>query len=216
MLLVLLAVVAVAVVLAFGAFSGLFSGDGGSEDPEAGPAPTAGPTGGQDGQQQDGGQQTTAPQGEDEQTAEPGEPLDLAGVTSYDPEGDGDERNDIVGQVIDGDPSTSWNSHTYLSSGWGNLKSGVGLAIDLGQSQPVQEVEVTFPQGDYGAEVIVGDSADREGTTIGSADQASGTWTVTADEPVTGRYVVIWFDRAWDGPGGEIVHVSEVTVRGGS
>ena len=36
---------------------------------------------------------------------------------------------------------------------------------------------------------------------------------MTADEPVEGRYVIVWFDRAWAGSGGEIVRVSEVTAR---
>jgi hypothetical protein len=156
----------------------------------------------------------TAPPGDSEETTGSGEPITLAGITSYDPEGDGDERNDLVDRAIDGDPDTFWNSHTYLSPDWGSIKSGVGLVVDLGESTEVSEVEITFPQGDYGAEVFVSDQASPEGaTSIGADDSTPGTWTVTADEPATGRYVVVFFDRAWAGPEGEIVFVSEITVR---
>lgn len=198
------ALLVVVVVVVFGLFSGL--GGGTDEDNLADPAAetaaeTADPT-----------EEATesAEETEEEELA----PLDIAGITSYDPEGDDDERNDIVDLAIDGDTTTAWNSHTYLAADWGNLKSGVGLAIDLGESQDVSEVTIDFPEGDYGIEVYVTDEVNREdGTLIGTLDDASGDQTITADEPVNGQYVLIWFDRAWAGPSGEIVYVSEVTVQ---
>jgi putative peptidoglycan lipid II flippase len=208
-------ILVVAVFLAYGAFQGL-SGD---DDPTAGPGATSSPTEQEDegdpaaDGDSDGGEETAAP----EETTDgdtTGEPIELAGITSYDPEGDGDERNDIVDAAIDGDTTTAWNSHTYLAANWGNLKSGVGLLVDLGGTQDVTEVVIDFPEGDYGVEVFVTDEASREGgTSIGALDDASGEVTFTAEEPVSGQYVLIWFDRAWAGPGGEIVYVSEVTVQ---
>lgn len=206
-LLLVLAVIAAGIFVAFLAFRGL----GGDEDEPAPQVPT------------DASTATASPGDDQEETAAPeetggglqlGDPVNLAGITSYDPQGDNDERNDIVAQAIDGNPDTAWNSHTYLTPNWGSLKDGVGLVVDLGDSTEVGEVEILFPQGDYGAEVLVGDNPTPEGATrIGQDDAASGTWTVTAEEPVTGRYVIIWFDRAWTGPGGEIVYVAEITVR---
>ncbi len=206
-------ILVVAVFLAYGAFQGLT----GDEDPTAGPAATSSPTEqeeeGDPAAEGDGEQETAAPE-ETTEDETPAEPIDLAGITSYDPQGDGDERNDIVDAAIDGDSTTAWNSHTYLAAGWGNLKSGVGLLVDLGGTQEVNEVTIDFPEGDYGVEVFVTDEASREdGTSIGALDEASGEVTFTAEEPVDGQYVLIWFDRAWTGPGGEIVYVSEVTVQ---
>jgi len=193
--------------VAFLAFRGL----GGDEEEPAPQLPTDASTA--TGSPSDDQETTEAPQ-ETGGEVQLGDPVNLAGITSYDPQGDNDERNDIVDQAIDGDPDTAWNSHTYLTPNWGNLKDGVGLVVDLGDSTEVGEVEILFPQGDYGAEVLVGEDPTPEGATrIGQDDAASGTWTVTAEEPVTGRYVIIWFDRAWTGPGGEIVYVSEITVR---
>lgn len=220
-LVLIAAILVVAVFLAYGAFQGLRPGIEGPADAASGAsaAPTTDDTDDTDDATQssavaggtDAEEQTeAAPTTEDP----PLEPIDLAGITSYDPEGDGDERNDVVDLAIDGDPETAWNSHTYLAADWGNLKSGVGLLVDLGQSQPVSEVELNFPQGDYAVTVYVTDEESREGaTSIGSSDDASGATTFTAEQPVTGRYVLIWFSRAWDGPDGEIVYVSEITVK---
>lgn len=209
------AILVVAVFLAYGAFQGLRAGLDGPADAAAGAsaepsADTADSSGGAAGGS-DSDQQT--------ETAQPSvdpslQPKEIAGITSYDPEGDGDERNDVVDLAIDGNPETAWNSHTYLAANWGNLKSGVGLLVDLGESQPVSEVDLDFPQGDYAVEVYVTEEKTREGaTSIGADDKASGTATFTPDQPATGRYVLIWFSRGWDGPDGEIVYVSEVTVK---
>jgi putative peptidoglycan lipid II flippase len=208
-LFLVLAVIAAGIFVAFLAFQGL----GGDEDEPTPQAPTDAAT--QSESPTDAQETTDSPGGEGGSgEVRLGDPVNLAGITSYDPQGDDDERNDIVGQAIDGNPDTAWNSHTYLTPGWGSLKDGVGLVVDLGESVEVGEVEIQFPQGDYGAEVLVGEEPTPEGATaIGQDDQASGTWTVTAEEPVTGRYVIVWFDRAWAGPGGEIVYVSEISVR---
>jgi len=228
-LLLVLAIVAVGVFLAYGAISGLGNLAGGDPQREipsvADPDPTSaeptepteptestGPTESDDATT-DEATETSTPSDAEETTAS-GEPITLVGITTYDPEGDDDERNDLVDRVIDEDPDTAWNSHTYLSPDWGSIKSGVGLVVDLGEPTEVSEVEIIFPQGDYGAEVFVSDQPSPEGaTSIGADDSTPGTWTVTADEPATGRYVVVFFDRAWAGPEGEIVYVSEIMVR---
>lgn len=209
------AILVVAVFLAYGAFQGIRSGlDGGPAD-AAGPGASAGPSS-DDSAGGEGGGTDAAPDTEaaGETTDGSLEPIELAGITSYDPEGDGDEHNDLVDLAIDGDPGTAWQTHRYLAANWGNLKSGVGLLVDLGTSQPVSEVDITFPEGDYAVEVYVTDEETREGApSIGALDDASGQVTFTADEPATGRYVLIWFSRAWAGPDGEVVYVSEVSVK---
>ena len=139
--------------------------------------------------------------------------LAVLGITSFDPEGDGDERNDLAPLAVDGDPETEWTSHTYLSPGWGNLKSGTGLVLDLGDGAEVSEVVVELAEGDMGATLYLADEPTVDGAIeLGSDDEASGTWTVSPEEAATGRYLVLWFDRAWTSPAGEIVGVREITV----
>ena len=160
-------------------------------------------------------------EGEDapEETAEAAPPpqggsLPVLGITSFDPQGDGDENNDDTPLAVDGDPETAWSSHTYLSPGWGGLKTGTGLVLDLGEGAEVSEVEVELGEGDVGVTAYLADTPSiADATELGSDDAASGTWTVTPDEPVTGRYLIVWFTRAWTSPEGEVVSVREITVR---
>jgi putative peptidoglycan lipid II flippase len=208
------AIVVVAMFLAYGAIQGLnpVGGD------EAGGDDASATSEDQQGDAENGDSEQNDQDDDAEQTQEPqagsGDPIEPEGITSYDPGGDGDENNELTDLAIDGDTSTSWNSRTYLADNWGNLKDGVGLAIDLGDSQSVSEVDVDFPEGDYAMEVYVGDEANRsDSTRIGVVEDASEEVTVTADSPVEGQYVLLWFTEAWDGPNGEIVYVSEVAVR---
>lgn len=155
-------------------------------------------------------------EGEAEQPAAgaPEGTVPVVGITSFDPEGDGDERNDLAPLAVDGDPETQWTSHTYLSSGWGSLKSGTGLVLDLGEGATVSEVEIQLGDGDMGATLYLADSPGLEGATeLGADEQAEGTWTVTPEAPATGQYLILWFDRAATTDAGEIAGVREITVR---
>lgn len=165
--------------------------------------------------QTDTAEETAEPEETEEEAAGPREePYPVAGVSTYDSNGNEDEHTDLAPRAVDGDPDTAWNSYTYLAPDWGNLKDGVGLVVDLGETVPVSQVTVQFPEGDYGAEVFVSDDPRAEGgTSLGASEDASEEWVLTADEAVEGRYVVLWFDRAWTGPRGEIVYVSEVIVQ---
>nr|WP_281497339.1 murein biosynthesis integral membrane protein MurJ [Ornithinimicrobium sp. F0845] len=185
------------------------------DDTDAGDQPpltTSSPTTDGETETTDDVQETTDDVQETTAAPEPGAEISFVGASDFDSNG-GEEKPDLTARAIDGDPETWWNTFTYLTPNWGGLKDGVGLVIDTGETQSISQVTVEFPEGDYGATIHVGDSPDTSGTVIGTSDSASGTWTVDAEEPVEGRYIVIWFDRAWAGPGGEIVKVAEVTAR---
>lgn len=209
-LLLIAALIAVAAVAAYNVISNTLDGTGTAD--QGRPLPTsAAPT---ETATDDEAETTQAPADEEETTQEPepGAAIEFVDAVDFDSTG-GDEKPELTANAIDDDPDTAWNTYTYLASNWGGLKSGVGLALDMGETTPVSEVTVEFPEGDYGATVYVGDEPTNSGTEIGSSDDASDTWTVSADEPVEGRYVIVYFDRAWAGPNGEIVRVSEVTAR---
>ena len=210
-LVITVALLGIAIFLGWAALRGL----GGSEEDPGTAGATSSPTRSAD--EGDDAATSEAPP-EDTETAEPAPapsgPVDIAGITSFDPEGDGDERNDLAPLAVDGDEGTEWTSHTYLSENWGSLKSGTGLVVDLGEDTEVSEVEVVLGEGDMGATLYVADSPTLDGATeLGSEDAAEGTWTVAPEEPVTGRYVILWFTRAFAGAEGEIVRVAEITVR---
>lgn len=63
-------------------------------------------------------------------TAAPG-PAAIAGVRSFDPDGDGTENDEMLPLLTDGDPNTAWHTVCYEDRYLGG-KSGVGVVADLG------------------------------------------------------------------------------------
>jgi hypothetical protein len=59
-----------------------------------------------------------------------GEPTSIVRVFSYDPEGDGNEHDENVPKIIDGDPATSWRTERYFDP-LPQLKAGVGIALEI-------------------------------------------------------------------------------------
>jgi tRNA A-37 threonylcarbamoyl transferase component Bud32 len=58
------------------------------------------------------------------------QPLVIAGITAYDPGGDGEENDDLVGAALaDDDAATNWRTLCYADRFMG--KEGVGLAVSL-------------------------------------------------------------------------------------
>ena len=128
--------------------------------------------------------------------------LEPESADGFDPEGDdGSEHNDKAGLAIDGDPSTAWNTQGYNGADLGNLKSGVGLIIDLGATSEVHEVSLVLgTAGPANVEILVGDERDMAtlkpgGEPAGKADAVSGETDIELTDPVEGRYVVVWFTK---------------------
>ncbi|MCE7081497.1 protein kinase family protein [Streptomyces sp. ST2-7A] len=133
------------------------------------------------------------PAGED---TEPG-PVEIAGVIDFDPFGSGGSQNASAAPLaVDGDPETFWHTRNYFGPGFGNLKPGLGLVLDLGETRSVRSVEVAA-LGDHDIELRVapaetetmpGSHNDYEAVAAGSGSSLS----LTPDEPVETRYVLIW------------------------
>lgn len=140
-------------------------------------------TTGQDQQQQQAGVETEEPQ-----------VLSPDSANGFDPAGDGEEHNDKAGLAIDGDTSTSWNTQGYNSALFGNLKDGVGLIIDMGDTVQLAEMDLVLGDGGTSLEIRVGDEASLESlTTVHTETGASGDTAITLDEPAEGRYILVWF-----------------------
>lgn len=121
-------------------------------------------------------------------------PIAVKGISSFDPEGNQDEHNELAQRAIDGDPSTFWETHIYASNVFGGLKSGTGLILDLGSEQKVGKVEVDIAgSSPTTMSVYVTKQATiRDQQPIGKIAGKSGKQTVGKKLPVTGRYVIVW------------------------
>ncbi len=121
-------------------------------------------------------------------------PIAVKGISSFDPEGNQDEHNELAHRAIDGDQSTFWETHIYASKVFGGLKGGTGLILDLGSEQKVGKVEVDIAgSSPTTMSVYVTKQATiRDQQPIGIIRNKSGKQTVGKKLPVTGRYVIVW------------------------
>jgi serine/threonine protein kinase len=144
------------------------------------------------------------------------ESIPIAEVSAYDPEGSGGGENDELAVLAaDGDPATEWRSETYASRSFGNLKSGVGLIVEIGPSSTVSAVRVVSPVEGWAADVYVaeqpGSGVADWGPPVGSVGDAPGTAEVELGE-ATGSWVLVWFTDL--GTNGNRMAVGELSVLG--
>ncbi len=143
---------------------------------------------------------------------------DLTAV-DFDPQGavPREENPDSVPNVLDGDPTTSWSTSTYLQNfGPAGLKTGVGLVLDLGATKGVREVVVTTEDGQTSLAAYVTSEAPTgiAGMTPVGTASGVGELTISLDEAVSGRYVTIWLTLLPPVDGKFRGTISEVQVLG--
>ena len=157
----------------------------------------------------------------DRTSAAPARPLDVASVADLDPQGeDGEENPDSTPLVVDGDPATTWRTATYLQDfGPAGLKTGVGLVLDLGDSQEVRAVDLQLVGAPTGVSLFVTEQAPGGDPIAGGLEAVAEVTggpeeTVELDEPVQGRYLTVWFTDLPEVSDGWRAEVAEITVRG--
>lgn len=132
------------------------------------------------------------------QTNSPGPALTLTSVQSFDPQGDGAEQESTVPLAHDGDASTGWTTDTYRTSNFGNLKSGLGLRVDFGQSEKVSSVRLAFAQAGQSVELRAGDAAADSIESYPPVAQVVGAGKdveLTPTNSTPHRYWVIWITQ---------------------
>ena len=149
-------------------------------------------------------------------------PVKIVTGTEFDPEGDdGTENTDQVPRAYDGDPATKWETVTYRgNSKFGNLKDGVGLIVDLGETRDVRTVTL---QLDAGADLEIRvpaegnpseppkDSAD-QWRVVASEKKAGKDTEIVLEKPVASRFVMVYFTNLPAAPGGYQGGIYEVVV----
>lgn len=149
------------------------------------------------------------------------EPTPFTDLTAddFDPQGDPprEENPDSVPNVLDGDPTTSWSTSSYLQNfGPAGLKTGVGLVLDLGATKGVRQVVVSTEGGQTSlAAYVTSDPPTGVAglTPVGTAS-GSGDLTISLDEAVSGQYVTIWLTLLPPVDGEFRGTISEVQVLG--
>lgn len=126
----------------------------------------------------------------------------------FDPKADGGdntENPDLAGQAIDGSSSTAWTTERYgKSAKFNGRKPGAGLIVDLGSPLEVGRVRLKLGSGETTGEIRVpkdstADSPSRrtidDWIAVGKFTDETQTVTVTLDEPVTTRFVLVYLTK---------------------
>ena len=144
-----------------------------------------------------------------------GATVEVAGVTSFDPDGDGDEHSDTAPLAVDGDPATSWGAEDYESSLASLGKSGIGLVFDLGSPQDVAAVEIATSTPGFAFEIRAGDAAPEDAGDVDevTAVAEAGPSEEASFDAVRAQYWLLWITKL-PGDGGGTVEIGEVTLRG--
>jgi tRNA A-37 threonylcarbamoyl transferase component Bud32 len=138
-----------------------------------------------------------------------GAPIRLVASNAYDPEGDGQEHDELVPNATDGNPATFWETEYYRSL-LSDLKPGVGIVFDAGRPVRLRALTVLSDTPGYTADVKAGASSAGPFDTV-SGSQTVGTGaTFRLSVPVARRYYLVWITRL--APAYPRTHISEVTA----
>jgi cytoskeletal protein RodZ len=125
-------------------------------------------------------------------------PLAPASVAAFGPAGTADGDNpQSASLAIAGHPATPWYSQWYATPGFGNLKNGTGLLLDMGHQVTVSSVQVSLVSSS-GADIQLraGSSPDQADLSqVASASNAGGTVQFHLSTPAHARYLLVWFTK---------------------
>ena len=141
----------------------------------------------------------------------------MTAVAAFGPEGTADGDNPgTASRILNVSTDQPWYSQWYATPRFGNLRSGTGLLLTLGETAVVRDVRLVLgTAAGADAQVRIGNSPSPDLPVVASASGVGGTVRLALRTPATGRYVLIWFTRLPpDGQGHYQVSVYNVFVNG--
>jgi serine/threonine-protein kinase len=127
---------------------------------------------------------------------------------AVDPFGDDTELSTNAPLGVDGDLATLWRSENYFDGELG--KPGIGLILDLGQTQHIVGLRLWTPHPGYAFRVAVGDDPDALVAGVGETQIAGSLTRIPLDK--TGRYVLVWITSVVPTGDGNRAEVAEVRI----
>jgi hypothetical protein len=127
----------------------------------------------------------------------------VVGVNSIDPsDGDG-EHEELVGRITDGDPATTWYTHTYNRADFAGFKDAVGLVITLQAPATVSTITIDGTGTGGNVEVRATDAANpTAGDVLAGGALASPQTVLTLAQPTETQSIVLWFTSLSQTPDG--------------
>jgi hypothetical protein len=139
----------------------------------------------------------------DDPVAATGGTVELQGVASFDPQGDGEEHSERVQDATDGDPATYWTTERYDSFS----KPGVGLVLDAGEARELSQVAVTTDTPGFTAEIRAGESPEGPFDTVVGPSRTVADSTTWDLDGAKSRYYAIWITQL-----DRVAHVNEAAA----
>ena len=140
--------------------------------------------------------------------------------------------SDEAKNVVDGDPNTSWTTHSFKSAKFGNLKAGMGVLINLGTPRLLADVRVETSSSGVGMDIRTGNTDPGDNSQgdqkivdtykkLGEPDanaKGDGTNRIFSvfDPNTQYQYVLVWLTELPpnDDGSGYKVSVNEVSIYG--
>lgn len=141
------------------------------------------------------------------------DPPVIAAVTSIDPsDGDG-EHEELIGRLTDGDPATSWYTHTYNRPDFAGFKEAVGLAITLQAPATVTSITLDVNGSGGNVEVRSTDAANPTAGDVLASGPLNGQTVLTLSQPTETQSLVLWFTSLAQTPdGANKIEISNISV----
>ena len=114
---------------------------------------------------------------------------------AFDPFGGDGEHDDLAPRAIDGDVSTFWNTQSYRTREFGNIKAGVGLVLEFENPRSFGEISVVTDRLGWSASVYQSDTVAADlagwGSPIGQFTELGLTNTLDLPDGET-RALLLW------------------------
>jgi serine/threonine-protein kinase len=117
--------------------------------------------------------------------------------------------------AFDGDLSTSWHTDTYFTPSFGNLRKGLGLAIQLNGGHKLHQLKVYSPSDGWSAEVYAADAVPDPpsmgpwGRVLDNRARIAPGWTTFNLGGAQGSTVLLWLTYLGSA---NMVKVAEVQI----
>jgi serine/threonine-protein kinase len=138
------------------------------------------------------------------------EELEIVNLRTLDPEGTPPtENNDQLFNLLDDNTETRWRTDRYSGDpNFGNLKDGLGIVVDMGESVQLSSVTLTTPSPGINYELRVADQPSTDPNAWRTVFEVSNSppeaTLPLAEDRIQTRYLLIWivgplvqYDDGW-------------------
>jgi hypothetical protein len=152
-------------------------------------------------------------------------PVALESATAYDPEGDGEEEDELADLAIDEDATgTSWTTEHYESEVFEGTKTGpdpgVGIYVTSKAASTPDKMVIRTPTPGWDAQIFAAAAGPPEeieewGEPIGEVKNADKTEEIDLHLGSAAKYFLVWFTKAspaGDQEGSFQVEISDIKL----